>query len=133
MYSQSTLLNNNYVSNCKIVYFITLRGREKKLQSARSSYRTVTGNKATQWIALFTENISGNSATRCYILDNYSIITKRRYIKLGNHTYFFTRNILVQILFLSDLRFLRYLTIDKITLLTTHIPHFVNCQISTEP
>ena len=29
MSSQSTLLNNNYVPNCKIVYFITLRGREK--------------------------------------------------------------------------------------------------------
>ena len=93
----------------------------------------VTGNSATQGIALFPENISGNSATRCYILDNYSIITERRYIKICNHMYFLTRNILAQILFLSDVRFRRYLTIDKITLLTTRIPHFVNCQISSEP
>ena len=52
-------------------------------------HRYVTGNSATQGIALFPENISGNSATRCYILDNYSIITERRYIKICNNTYFF--------------------------------------------
>ena len=90
-------------------------------------------NSTTQGIALFPESISGNSATRCYISDNYSIITERRYIKICNHMYFLTRNILAQILFLSDVRFRRYLTIDKITLLTTRIPHFVNCQISSEP
>ena len=90
-------------------------------------------NSTTQGIALFPESISGNSATRCYILNNYSIITERRYIKICNHMYFLTRNILAQILFLSDVRFWRYLTIDKITLLTTRIPHFVNCQISSEP
>ena len=90
-------------------------------------YIYVTGNSATQGIALFPENISGNSATRCYIVDNSSIITERKYIKICNNTYFFMANILAQILFLSDLRFRRYLTIDKITLLTTHIPHFVNC------
>ena len=90
-------------------------------------------NSATQGIALFPESISGNSATRYYISDKYSIITERRYIKICNHIYFLTRNILAQILFLSDVRFRRYLTIDKIMLLTTGIPHFVNCQISSEP
>ena len=93
----------------------------------------VTGNSATQGIALFPENISGNSATRCYILDNYSIITERKYIKICNNTYFFMANILAQILFLSDLRFRRYLTIDKMWDTSGQQRNFVNCQISPEP
>ena len=46
-------------------------------------------NSTTQGIALFPESISGNSATRYYISDKYSIITERRYIKICNNTYFF--------------------------------------------